>query len=188
MKYRKKPVIIEAFRFQIDDVMPDWFNEKRITNDIITHEDGTCDIKTLEGTMKANFGDYVIKGVQGEVYPCKPDIFEKTYDIVNGYNNLERREHKTMKKQTPSFNLSWTPDELENGGYDDIVNIIKIAKKQNISILITTDGYTLVLEGQFTDSNHTESHYVFVEDGEVVVNNKFVDWDALEKEERDNND
>ena len=82
MKYRKKPVIIEAFRFQIDDVMPDWFNEKRITNDIITHEDGTCDIKTLEGTMKANFGDYVIKGVQGEVYPCKPDIFDKTYEKV----------------------------------------------------------------------------------------------------------
>ena len=93
-----------------------------------------------------------------------------------------------MKKQTPSFNLSWTPDELENGGYDDIVNIIKIAKKQKVSILITTDGYTLILEGQLTDSNHTESHYVFVEDDEVVVNGKFVDWDALEKEESDNND
>ena len=45
-----------------------------------------------------------------------------------------------------------------------------------------------MLEGQWTDSNHTESHYVFVEDDEVVVNSKFVDWDALEKEERDNNE
>ena len=93
-----------------------------------------------------------------------------------------------MPKQIPSFNLSWTPDELKNGGFDDIVNIIKIAQKQKVSILITTDGYTLVLEGQFTDSNHTESHYVFVEDGEVVVDSKFVDWDALEKERGDNND
>lgn len=81
-KYKKKPVVIEAFRFQIDDVMPDWFNEKRITNEIITHEDGTCDIKTLEGTMRADKGDYVILGVKGEVYPCKPDIFEATYEKV----------------------------------------------------------------------------------------------------------
>jgi hypothetical protein len=87
-----------------------------------------------------------------------------------------------MPKQKPSFNLSWTPEELENGGLDDIVNIIKIAQKQKISILITTDGYTLMLEGQLTDSNYSECHYSFVEDGEVVVDNKFVDWVAFEKE------
>ncbi len=81
-KYKKKPVVIEAFRFQIDGVMPDWFNEKRIANEIVTHEDGTCDIKTLEGTMRADKGDYVILGVKGEVYPCKPDIFEATYEKV----------------------------------------------------------------------------------------------------------
>lgn len=82
MKYRKKPVVIEAFRFQIDKAMPDWFNEKRITNEIVTHDDGTVEIKTLEGMMKANKGDYIIQGVNGEIYPCKPDIFEKTYDEV----------------------------------------------------------------------------------------------------------
>ncbi|GIQ63703.1 hypothetical protein PACILC2_22710 [Paenibacillus cisolokensis] len=82
MKYRKKPVVIEAFRFKIDDVMPDWFNEKRITNEIITHDDGTCTIRTLEGVMKADYGDYIIRGVNGECYPCKPDIFDKTYDKV----------------------------------------------------------------------------------------------------------
>ena len=89
-----------------------------------------------------------------------------------------------MPKQIPSFNLSWTPDELESGGYDDIVNIIKIAQKQKVSILITTDGYTLTLEGQLTDSNYTESKYIFVEDDEVVVNSKFVDWDAVEKDDK----
>ena len=93
-----------------------------------------------------------------------------------------------MPKQIPSFNLAWTPDELEKGGYDDIINIIKIAQKQKVSILITTDGYTLMLEGQLTDRDYDECKYQFVEDGEVVVDSKFVDWEALEKEERDNND
>ncbi|PRS47537.1 hypothetical protein [Bacillus sp. MZGC1] len=59
MKYRKKPVVVEAY--QIDKEM---------------------DIETLEGTMKASPGDWIIKGVHGEIYPCKPDIFEKTYEKV----------------------------------------------------------------------------------------------------------
>ena len=42
----------------------------------------TCDIETLEGTMHASIGDYIITGVNGEQYPCKPDIFEKTYEPV----------------------------------------------------------------------------------------------------------
>ena len=58
-KYRKKPVIIEAY--QTDKEMI---------------------INTLEGEMKASIGDYIITGVQGEQYPCKPDIFEKTYELV----------------------------------------------------------------------------------------------------------
>lgn len=82
MKYRKKPVVIEACRFMIDSYMPDWFVDNVSSGIIITHADGTCDIETLEGTMKANFGDYIIQGVDGELYPCKPDIFEKTYDRV----------------------------------------------------------------------------------------------------------
>ncbi len=81
-KYRKKPVVIEAFRFQIDDSAPDWFMDRVTSNIIVTHKDGTCDINTLEGIMTSNKGDYIILGVKGEVYPCKPDIFEATYDKV----------------------------------------------------------------------------------------------------------
>lgn len=44
-------------------------------------ENGGIDIETLEGTMKASFKDYIIKGIQGEFYPCKPDIFHLTYDL-----------------------------------------------------------------------------------------------------------
>lgn len=61
MKYRKKPVVIEAIQFIDNPYMY---------------------IETLEGTMKASVGDYIIKGVNGEFYPCKPDIFEKTYEEV----------------------------------------------------------------------------------------------------------
>ncbi|MEK4360856.1 hypothetical protein NYE48_28005 [Paenibacillus sp. FSL M7-1455] len=93
-KYRKKPVVIEAFRMGIDP-RPDWFQDKVSTNEITTYlapgedDDGPfgfsktcCDIKTLEGVMRADYGDWVIQGVNGEVYPCKPDIFEKTYEEV----------------------------------------------------------------------------------------------------------
>ena len=82
MKCRKKPVIVEAFRFQIDEFMTEWFADKVTVNEIITHKEGACDIVTLEGIMRANKGDYIIRGVNGEVYPCKPDIFEKTYEVI----------------------------------------------------------------------------------------------------------
>lgn len=90
MKYRKKPVVIEAFRFYIDE-MPDWFIDKVTSNDIDLHNcnyrryeinEAYCEINTLEGIMRASGGDYIIKGVNGEIYPCKPDIFEKTYELV----------------------------------------------------------------------------------------------------------
>ena len=80
MKYRKKPVEVEAFRLGIDCI-PDWCMEKVVLGEI--HIYGNPDqavIKTLEGVMHANFGDFIIKGVKGEVYPCKPDIFYATYE------------------------------------------------------------------------------------------------------------
>lgn len=88
MKYRKKPVIIEAFQLGIDNI-PDWFMDKVTSNDVILHgtssgfehhKDTNADIKTLEGVMHADFGDFIIKGVKGELYPCKADIFEATYE------------------------------------------------------------------------------------------------------------
>ena len=90
MKYRKKPVVVEAFRLGIDYI-PDWFMDKVTTNEIILYgtssafyhvPDTNADINTLEGVMHANYGDYIIKGVNGEIYPCKADIFEKTYEPV----------------------------------------------------------------------------------------------------------
>lgn len=81
MLYRKKPVIIRAFQLGIDYI-PDWFMDKVTTNEIILHEGPTADINTLEGVMHADYGDFIIEGVAGEIYPCKPDIFMQTYEAL----------------------------------------------------------------------------------------------------------
>ena len=82
-QFRKKPVVIEAYCFnQVrSNARPDWFQDRVTANEIITFEDYAV-IKTLEGDMRADLGDWIIKGVKGEVYPCKPDIFAATYDPV----------------------------------------------------------------------------------------------------------
>lgn len=89
MKYRKKPVVIEAyqyksplFKLETFDGVPEWLKEARATGLARYNSNNQLTIKTLEGAMRANIGDYIIKGVQGEIYPCKPDIFEATYEKV----------------------------------------------------------------------------------------------------------
>lgn len=81
--YRKKPVEIEAIQFNgwnFGEIM-DWMLD--ITEGIYPScFKETMTIQTLEGNMVAHIGDYIIKGVKGEFYPCKPDIFEQTYDKV----------------------------------------------------------------------------------------------------------
>ena len=91
MKYRKKPVVIEAFKLNERGLVGEnWFWDAVTQNKIITHNFGKFynepvwrEINTLEGVMIAKAGDYIIKGIQGEIYPCKPDIFEQTYESVD---------------------------------------------------------------------------------------------------------
>ena len=77
MKFRKKPVVIEAIKYTGD-------NAEEIFKfcDKAEFPDDELVIKTLEGTMIVSDGDWVIKGVKGEFYPCKSDIFEATYERV----------------------------------------------------------------------------------------------------------
>lgn len=98
MKYRKRPVVIEAFqmtmeRRQDNKDWPEWLNDawqkehdeagavypKDFPKSDCTDE--LC-INTMEGVHTVSFGDYIIQGVKGELYPCKPDIFEMTYEAV----------------------------------------------------------------------------------------------------------
>lgn len=79
-KYRKKPIVIEAMQY----------TEKTLISDIIdfigssfcgTNGDKIL-IHTLEGPLSASVGDYIIKGIKGEFYPCKPDVFNSTYEVL----------------------------------------------------------------------------------------------------------
>ena len=86
-KFRKKPVVIDAMRWDgaaMSIPVPDWFLKPWSENIIDRNQEDRSQllIKTLEGTMTANAGDWIICGVNGEIYPCKPDIFEKTYEPV----------------------------------------------------------------------------------------------------------
>lgn len=76
-KYRKKPVIIEAMQYTGDNIAEilKWAGRQAYIHDALY-------IKTLEGDLRADVGDYIIKGVRGEFYPCKPDIFTQTYELV----------------------------------------------------------------------------------------------------------
>ena len=86
-KFRKKPIVIDAIQYsnqmRIDDALPDgvvisfWADTPKGPGDYPT-------IHTLEGPHMVSDGDYIITGVQGEKYPCKPDIFEATYDCEHG--------------------------------------------------------------------------------------------------------
>ena len=93
MKYRKKPVIIEAVQLTREVIEAHIFDNKPLPDGVIMSRanynperrellSASFTIKTLEGDMKVTEGDWVITGVKGERYPCKPDIFEATYELV----------------------------------------------------------------------------------------------------------
>jgi hypothetical protein len=88
-KYRKRPIDLEAFKLSADgfpdlmhvppELFPRWFVAAAFERSVIMHPE-RVDISTLEGVMRADLGDYVIQGVHGEIYPCKPEIFTQLYD------------------------------------------------------------------------------------------------------------
>lgn len=93
-KFRKRPVLIEAFQMTRDrrsdnSEWPDWLHEAWNKEDdevasvfptIPGTADGVLSVRTLEGEMSISWDDWIIRGVHGELYPCKPDIFDLTYD------------------------------------------------------------------------------------------------------------
>lgn len=90
-KFRKKPVVIEAFQITDGNVLgddgqwPDWLQDavERVgagSVQIVADDTTALTVETLEGTHNASYGDWIIRGVKGELYPCKPDIFAATYE------------------------------------------------------------------------------------------------------------
>lgn len=85
MKFRKKPVEIESVQFTEENLgkLREWLGRQvDATFEWVAWEPPTLTIHTLEGDMVARYGDWIIKGVKGEFYPCRQDIFEETYEAV----------------------------------------------------------------------------------------------------------
>ncbi|MCM4088753.1 hypothetical protein ACRVX5_18995 [Clostridioides difficile] len=115
-KFVKKPVEVEAFKLGYD-VEPKWFIENdRVCNFIQEKCIGgnvSCDLETLEGTMRANKGDYIIQGVKGEIYPCKADIFEMTYQKVEYRGKNKLSTEMTLDSTNFQENIKNATKELE---------------------------------------------------------------------------
>jgi hypothetical protein len=98
-KWRKKPVVIEALQWTGEnklEVLAFCGTWADIYNDAESDET-ICEINTMEGIMTASVNDYIIKGVNGEFYPCKPSIFAKTYELVP-YSNMEDNREAFFNK------------------------------------------------------------------------------------------
>ncbi len=83
MKYRKKAIVIDAIQFHGDH---NWADVQDFIGDAGNSYSTHCTIKTLEGAMTAQPGDWIIRGIKGEYYPCKDDIFQASYDEVGHAN------------------------------------------------------------------------------------------------------
>jgi len=79
MQYVKKPIAVDAFKWEDINIIPEWFAKAVFEGTVIIDGDAVF-IKTLEGVMKAEKGTWIIRGVKGELYPCKAEIFEETYE------------------------------------------------------------------------------------------------------------
>ena len=84
MKYKKKPVVVEAIQWDGDNEpeLRGWCQFSPSLTFSGPPDERVLDVVTLEGCMRASVNDYIIRGVNGEYYPCKPDIFEKTYEVA----------------------------------------------------------------------------------------------------------
>ena len=123
-RYRKKPVVIEAVQWDGTsggaNTVIDWINGNEgcaryrcapggCTG---TEEGHRVAIETLEGTMSADAGDFIIRGVQGEFYPCKPEIFEKTYEAANEDSAVPRLTEEQAAIMMAFTGISCGPFEL----------------------------------------------------------------------------
>ncbi len=135
--YRKKPVVIEAWQLTVEALCdsgierPDWIKAEWC------NDDGTLSIPTLEGTMIADIDDWVIRGVKGEVYPCKPDIFAATYEPAQrrttastayGVKEWQRQLIDDAIHRADAFYGQPTPD-LADESLDYLVSIAEFIAK-----------------------------------------------------------
>ncbi|MCH3962987.1 MAG: hypothetical protein LKE46_01815 [Clostridium sp.] len=145
-KYKKKPVVIEAVQFldtaESLDKLSDFMGQMRVSYK--NPDKPVIPISTLEGTMYASVGDYIIKGVNGEFYPCKQDIFKKTYespsitvndiaendDILNTLNEMNSLHSEIFNDITKIY----FHYDISNRHLGGLVQIIKDGEEKNITL------------------------------------------------------
>jgi len=119
MKYRKKPVIIEAIIFNGKNFAE---CEKFIGKHNYDNTLNFPNIITLEGTMRITVGDYIIKGIAGEFYPCKPEIFSKTYEVVKGgIATSEELESSDLSISILNWNVLPNDLHIDSKFYEKII-------------------------------------------------------------------
>ena len=172
-KYMKKPVVIDAIQWtkENDVELEHWLSkEKSVELEIDDHlyvaGVGTpyiskIQIKTLEGTMEASYGDYIIKGINGEIYPCKPDIFEKTYEQPKQYLKWEdlKFTYDEQKIKVKLNGENYTVVYFISPAYygHNRYEYVGILKDDNI-VVYSINGYlyTAYLLKQFFNNLHLE--------------------------------
>ena len=137
-QYRKKPVVIEAVRLTAETVQEcyDFVDAKGNLPECgmgIDPADGQFKITTLEGVHTASVGDWIIKGVKGEFYPCKPDIFEQTYDAeITTFKERLIKEQEELENKFKDLAVS----ELKKVCEEQVINaqlLLEIAKKLEVT-------------------------------------------------------
>lgn len=127
-KYRKKPVVVEAIQwtgsnleeirnFVGNDLIENYIKHFDIERTLIKQTLAGIAINTLEGTIIVNYGDYIIKGVNNEFYPCKPDIFKQTYEEVIDDNKKQKETYlsKYLRENNCSFEEFVKDQEMYDG-------------------------------------------------------------------------
>lgn len=152
MKFRKKPVEIEAFRFDGSsssrNAIRDWVSggPEPVEGGIRTSDIVDLYIETLEGTMRASAGDWIIKGVQGEFYPCKPDIFASTYEPVMESDFYE--EDEPVEKIVAAFAAGQDllhPDWTGDSPLYDFKEALSVARQYAATIPASEIGRRITL-------------------------------------------
>lgn len=203
MKYRKKPVVIEAIQFVELSRTQGKFAERVEYNDDeildfvqlpmrvkTTPDVGNplgkvfIEIPTLEGVMQAQVGDYIIKGVNGEFYPCKPDIFAKTYEKVE--HEQVTWLHQKMHGEAEQAEKNNIEDVLPKTKYMDFGQAVRVVKngvrvcragwngKGMFLIFIRGEAVSEVIKQRYGDpsSNNTlkvlDSIYMYTAQGDLV--------------------
>lgn len=151
MKFRKKPVVVEAVQITDSTFDNDHPNDEHIVGVLYCPKERVAKIQTLEGEMTAQIGDWIITGVNGELYPCKPDIFEKTYEeaevvrdpfcpeckrkTVDGIEEYMSSEIAELVKAPSDYGYDWDEEWVAIEIADDLSRCHSILGQYPASIL-----------------------------------------------------